>query len=113
MSCLEVAVHKTGAALDSGDFSITTFEIPDNVRIEEVLIEDLTKKSKEWFRVANYPLTQDISEKWLNSNSSAVLKVPSAIIPNEFNYLMNVNHPDFGKIRIVSVSKFIFDQRLK
>jgi RES domain-containing protein len=113
LSCLEISVHKTGASLHSGDFSITTFNIPDRLSINEVLVKDLSKKARDWFAVANYPITQEISENWLNSLSSAVLKVPSAIIQNEFNFLFNVNHPDFNKIKIVRVSAFTFDPRLQ
>lgn len=113
LSCLEISVHKTGASLHSGDFSITTFNIPDTLHVNEVQIKDLVKKSRDWFTVANYSITQEISEVWLNSGSSAVLKVPSAIIQNEFNYLLNVNHPDFNQIKIVRVSAFTFDPRLQ
>lgn len=113
LSCLEISVHKTGASLHSGDFSITTFNIPDMLHIEEVLVKDLLKKAQDWFTVANHPITQEISEEWLNSGSSVVLKVPSAIIQNEFNYLLNVNHPDFNKIKIARVSAFTFDPRLR
>lgn len=113
LSCLEISVHKTGASLHSGDFSITTFEIPDHLDIKEIFIDDLSIKAKDWYTVANYPITQEISEGWLNSSRSAVLKVPSAIIQNEFNYLFNVNHPHFNKIKIVKVSAFTFDPRLQ
>ncbi|HUH32816.1 MAG TPA: RES family NAD+ phosphorylase [Daejeonella sp.] len=113
LSCLEISVHKTGASLHSGDFSITTFNIPKTLLIEEVLIKDLARKAKDWFTVANYPVTQGISERWLNLLSSAVLKVPSATIQNEFNYLLNVNHPDFHKIKIAGVSSSTFDPRLQ
>jgi RES domain-containing protein len=44
---------------------------------------------------------------------TAVLKVPSAIIDLEYNYLLNPAHPDFEKIKIRSVNKFTFDPRLK
>ena len=113
LSCLEVAVHKSGASLLSGDYSMTTFKIPDSLRIEEIRMSDLINKADDWFTVENYHVTQNIGDKWLQSENSAVLKVPSAIIQNEFNYLLNVRHSDFGKIKIVSISQFAFDPRLK
>ena len=113
LSCLEVAVHKSGASLLSGNFSMTTFKIPQSMLIEEIRMADLTPKADDWFTVGNYHLTQGIGDKWLQSQTSAVLKVPSAIIQNEFNYLLNVNHSDFGRIKIVTISKFAFDPRLK
>jgi RES domain-containing protein len=113
LSCLEVTVHKTGASLHSGNYSISTFNIPDNLAIEEIRIEDLTKTAVDWYTVENYLITQRMSDEWLKSGNSVVLKVPSAIIQNEFNYLLNVNHPDFSKIHIVNISRFTFDPRLK
>jgi len=76
-------------------------------------MSDLINKADDWFTVENYHVTQNIGDKWLQSENSAVLKVPSAIIQNEFNYLLNVRHSDFGKIKIVSISQFAFDPRLK
>lgn len=113
LSCLEVAVHKAGASLTSGDFSLSTIAIPEGILIEEILLADLVKEEKNWTDVIHYPMTQRLGDDWLNSASSAILKVPSAIIQNEFNYLLNVNHPDFQEIKIVTVNKFSFDVRLK
>jgi RES domain-containing protein len=47
-----------------------------------------------------------------HSGRSAVLKLPSAVVPEEFNYLLNPAHPDFGKIRIAKPRAFKADPRL-
>jgi len=41
-----------------------------------------------------------VGDRWIKNKESVILKVPSAIIPVEFNYLINPSHPDFGKIVI-------------
>jgi RES domain-containing protein len=60
-------------------------------------------------------LTRSVGDKWLESKASAVLRVPSAIIPNSFNYLINPEHPDAKKkkIRILSAQLVSLDGRLK
>jgi RES domain-containing protein len=113
LSCLEVAVHKSGASLTAGDFSITTIEIPDKLKIIGIDIKELGEINSEWYKASNHLCTRFLGDEWLKSLESAVLKVPSAIIPNEFNFLLNVNHPDFSQISIKQVIKFVFDPRLK
>jgi len=39
-----------------------------------------------------------VGDNWVKSGKSAVLQLPSAVVPEEFNYLLNPAHPDFGKI---------------
>jgi len=113
LSCLEKLAHTPGASLYSGDFSVTVFEIPDDVEITEIGIAELVATNSEWYKVLNYPITQKLGNQWLQNHATAVLKVPSAIIDMEYNYLFNPSHPDFDKIKITGVSKFTFDPRLK
>ena len=56
--------------------------------------------------------TQDIGAQWVKSGSSAVLRVPSVLVPEEFNYLLNISHPDFKKIKIDDSVPFRFDPRM-
>lgn len=56
--------------------------------------------------------SQAFGSLWLNEKTSAVLKVPSILIPSEFNYLINPNHPDFRQIKIDSPIPFSFDFRM-
>lgn len=63
----------------------------------------------------SYPasnVTKDIGTRWIEHASSAVLQLPSVIIPSEFNYLLNPNHMDFKKITFGSPMPFSFDQRM-
>jgi RES domain-containing protein len=55
---------------------------------------------------------QTIGDEWVRKARSAVLDVPSVIIPEESNYLLNPAHPDFKKISIGKPEKFSFDPRL-
>ncbi|MES2113002.1 MAG: RES family NAD+ phosphorylase [Bacteroidota bacterium] len=113
LSCLEKLVHTPGTSLYTGDFSVTIAEVPDRLPVKEVTLKELVKLDPDWNKVINYPITQAIGDTWLQSLETAVLKVPSAIIEMEYNYLVNPAHPDFNKIKFVAVNKFTFDNRLK
>lgn len=56
--------------------------------------------------------TQTIGDKWVTAGTSAVLKVPSVIVPQEFNYILNPHHTDFASLRIGIPMPFPFDPRL-
>jgi len=113
LSCLEKLAHTTGTSLYAGDFSVTIFDIPNILKIKEITINELIKLNADWHKVINYPITQNVGSTWLQNQDTAVLKVPSAIIELEYNYLFNPAHPDFQKIKISTVNKFTFDSRLK
>ena len=55
---------------------------------------------------------KNVGDQWIQNQESAIMKVPSAIIPFEYNYLINPSHPDFEKIVIHSPQEFAFDPRL-
>ena len=53
-----------------------------------------------------------IGDDWILSGSSAVLRVPSALVPRENNFLLNPGHRDFARVRIGKPLAFRFDPRL-
>jgi RES domain-containing protein len=56
--------------------------------------------------------TRQLGDDWSRSSRSAILALPSAIIPDETNYVLNPAHPDFKKITIGKPAPFTFDPRL-
>ena len=58
------------------------------------------------------PATQAMGAEWVASGASAVLRVPSVVVPGEFNFILNPTHRDFGRITIGSPMPFPFDARL-
>lgn len=58
------------------------------------------------------PETQTVGDNWIERGRKPVLKVPSAIIPEEFNYLLNPAHPKFDQIEIGPAEHFAFDPRV-
>ena len=56
--------------------------------------------------------SQDIGDLWLAEGKTLALRVPSAIIPEESNLLLNVAHPEFSEVRMCESKRFSFDARL-
>lgn len=85
-----------------------------SVDFDETLIErlDVASLPPDWRQSPAPPELQRIGDLWLNSKSSAVLAVLSAVVDTEENYLINPQHPDFARLRINSPKPFEFDSRL-
>jgi RES domain-containing protein len=84
-------------------------DLPGDMVIEEV---DPGQLSSDWYVTPALPLLRDIGTDWLRSQRTAVLKVPSAIVNDESNYLLNPLHPEFARISIGEARNFTFDGRL-
>ena len=109
LACLENVVHRGNEGLlDS--FRVMVIEVPDTVVVETIALEVLPAN---WFDYQQYNICQQLGGEWLNHSRSAVLRVPSAIIPNEWNYLLNPAHPDFSKVQLIRTEPFAFDPRIK
>ena len=56
--------------------------------------------------------TKNIGSRWIKDKTSLVLAVPSVVVRQEINYLINPDHPDFSKIHVGTLEDFKFDPRL-
>jgi RES domain-containing protein len=83
--------------------------LPRNLKIERITPDQLPA---DWRDLAARAQLQAIGTDWAKRRSSAVLAVPSAVIPAETNYLLNPLHPAFAKIEIGEPQDFITDLRL-
>jgi RES domain-containing protein len=66
----------------------------------------------DWRQSPPPPSTQRIGAEWVNQARSAILRVPSVMVPAEHNYLLNPTHPDFRHIRIGFPEEITIDSRL-
>lgn len=104
----EVAVHMPLGLLPA-DYKIITIEIPDSIKI---LTLALGKLPVDWKSIPHSGSTQEIGDAFIRKNKAAVIKVPSAVVPGDFNFLFNPNHKDFLQIKIKKIEDFSFDSRL-
>lgn len=111
LACLENVVHRAGEGLQQA-FKVMVIDIPDDILMEEILLKDL-KKGWNNSDDLTFEICQAIGEDWLERGVSAILKVPSSIIQKESNYLFNINHQDFKKLKIIDLEDFEFDLRIK
>jgi RES domain-containing protein len=84
------------------------------VEFDESLVETLRSSDlpSVWRSQPAPSETRAIGDAWARSARSALLCVPSVVVPAEFNYIVNPRHPDFGRIRIGTAMPFPFDPRL-
>jgi RES domain-containing protein len=71
---------------------------------------DETVLSANWRE--NAATTRGIGDQWLARGASALLRVPSVVVPRGYNYLYNPRHPDGSKVSIISTTRELFDPRL-
>jgi RES domain-containing protein len=110
LAMLEVSVHLDLSEDLPADRHYVEIEIPDDIEILELAEEDLPDN---WNTKPPGVETQFIGDDFTGQNEAAILKVPSAIVAREYNYLINPNHPDAKRITVVSTQRLVFDSRFK
>lgn len=106
LAVLEILVHVKSYRRPL-DYHLISIEIPDTV---DPVIIDPHKLKKNWKDDVAY--AQFIGNEFLTAAQSLVLKLPSVIIEQENNFMINPAHPDAGKVKIYASQTFVFDKRL-
>ncbi|HVW98103.1 MAG TPA: RES family NAD+ phosphorylase [Mucilaginibacter sp.] len=110
LSSLELVVHQSSVS-PAFKYKVVVISVAD----EEELVSQVLQSSlsKGWRSMTAYPETQMLGGRWYQQRSSLILKVPSAIVPKEYNYLINTSHPDFSsKVSLVRTEDYFWDERL-
>jgi RES domain-containing protein len=108
LAMAEVVVHLSLATLPK-DFVILTIDIPNDVSVE---ILDLEILKNDW---SVFPFTFEtplLGDDFVKRNEACLMKVPSAVVKGDFNFLINPQHVDFKKITIIEQNDFPFDKRI-
>lgn len=110
LSSLELIVH-SGAVMPSRKYRVMIISISDEDHLyKQIQIKDLPEN---WRTLAAYSILQKIGSDWFKSREALVLKVPSAVIPYEYNFVINTEHPDFnGRVNLVRTEEYFWDSRL-
>lgn len=104
----EIAVHTPLGNLPT-DYKLVSIEIPDQIHIQET---EMNQLSKDWKSIPHSHSTQEIGDTFVTDGIFPVLKVPSAVVQDEYNYLINPSHPESHLITIKLIDDFSFDERL-
>ncbi len=108
LAALEQLVHLQRSRLPP-NFVCFSVTIPDDLPIREVRIAEL---STDWRHHPGPPELRDIGTRWAESGDGVVLRVPSAVVLGEHNFLLNPRHPDFRRLEIGRLEPFAFDERI-
>lgn len=103
---LEVCVH-TSANDVPPEFTLLRIEGPD-FEMPTIRVEDLPEDWRTRLEV-----TRDLGSAWLEGNEDVLLRVPSAIVPETMNYLLNPSHRRAAEFEITDSIAYPFDLRLK
>jgi RES domain-containing protein len=108
LAVLEVLVHLEVVGRPLPRFVAFTFTVDD------ALVDRLpaARMPRHWRTAVGLPATQRIGDEWLASGRAVALAVPSAIVPEESNYLLNPAHPAFARLRFGRFVPFLLDPRL-
>jgi RES domain-containing protein len=108
LAALETLVHME--IEDAGNmFAYIRADIPEDIQIDRI---DINQLPSNWRNIPAPPSLAAIGNQWFDSGNTAVLAVPSAVIPIENNYLINPLHRDFSRIQIYDPQSFELDPRM-
>lgn len=108
LACLENIVHKNGRGKVE-DYRTMVIYAPDDLGIMQINLNDLPS---DWNQKSLCANCQMIGSVWYGSGKYPILKVPSAVIPDEFNYVLNAKHPEFSQFKLIDIRPFYFDKRI-
>ena len=108
LATLELLVHLGVKTAPKFHVAIAA-DIPEDLLMDFV---DQSQLPSHWRDDPSPAALAAIGEQWVREGKSAVLKVPSAVIDEEWNYLLNPAHSDFAQITIGTAKSFQFDARL-
>lgn len=105
LATLEVLVHSDGLPIHKG-LIILTIEIPDE------LVLSISSFPSGWDAIPPSDASIKFGNQFIADNTSLAIAVPSVVVPQERNILINPNHPDFSKVVIKDKRSFVLDGRI-
>ena len=108
LATVEFIVHLPHALMPC-NLKICSISIPDDIQAETIKPKELPEN---WKSVPAPFKLAEIGSLWIKQCSSLILKVPSAIVEDEYNILINAAHKDIKNISIIETKNYIFDRRL-
>ncbi|MDD4192522.1 MAG: RES family NAD+ phosphorylase, partial [Mangrovibacterium sp.] len=109
LAAWEKIVHVTSFENLPENLLLVKIELPDGIEIQSVPEKVLVKG---WNHFPFARETVDFGTSFLQKKEHLALKVPTVIIPDEFNIILNPLHPNIRDCKVVSTVPFVFDQRV-
>ncbi|MBS1750689.1 MAG: RES family NAD+ phosphorylase [Bacteroidetes bacterium] len=109
LAFMENMIRRKGLGFND-DFRVMIIEVPDTLAVTEV---DLSGLAAGWRDFLNYSICQAVGNKWYDDGSTPILKVPSAVMPTNFNYVIHTMHPNYKAVNLLATSNLIPDDRIE
>lgn len=109
LAALELLVHLDPEDTPD-DLVAIPLDVPEDVRVEGFALRDLTG---DWRQTPAPRALQQLGDSWVRRGETAILSLPSVVVPAESNFALNPAHPDFGPIKPGRPESFRFDPRLR
>lgn len=107
LAVLEVLVHLQPLFTPS-NFCLAEIEVPDS----SILTFDIKSLPDNWQDASSPSELKALGNQFIKETKYLLMKVPSSVVPEEYNYLLNPRHTDISKVKILSTYPFSFDDRL-
>jgi len=108
LAVMELLVHLRPEDLQR-PYALMTFDVPDD-KVLKLAVKDLPK---DWQHEERKSSLHRITSDFVAKGVHLLMEVPSVLIEEESNYILNPLHPDAAKVKLVAQRSFNFDQRLK
>ncbi|MDQ2720018.1 MAG: RES family NAD+ phosphorylase [Bacteroidota bacterium] len=109
LAFLENMIRRQGVGFND-DFKIMLIDVPSKTEITFITLDTL---DTGWRDYNHYSKCQAQGDKWYSERKTLLLKVPSAVLTESFNYVINTEHPDYKKVSLVEVTKLVPDKRIE
>jgi RES domain-containing protein len=107
LALLEVLVHLDPLTIP-GNYCLTEIEVPDS----KVITVEVEQLPEDWQDISGPVILRELGDAFLKKQEYLLMKVPSSIVPAEYNYLLNPLHPDAFDVKLLKREPFGFDRRL-
>jgi RES domain-containing protein len=107
LAMLEVLVHLQ-PLFTPLHFCLAQIELPDN----SILTLDIKSLPDNWQDASSPAELKTLGNQFIKETKYLLMKVPSSVVPEEYNYLLNPLHADISKVKILNTYPFSFDDRL-
>lgn len=109
LAYLETLHQRRGLGFND-DFRIMVIYIPSDASLQDITSSQLPR---DWRNFRNYEACQRLGNDWFDRSEHLCLRVPSAVVPENRNVVINTLHPDYAEVKLIEALNFTPDERLE
>lgn len=109
LALLETLAHTPAKMLDVRVYHLITLSVPDNILTQKILVKNLLPG---WDAPDTRPHTKKIGDAFLSNKKELLLEVPSVMMSEEINYVLNPLHEDMKRVKLINKRRIYFDKRI-